>query len=321
MRLPAIAAAAASLFAACSDPSIAKDLTGKCALLAQADAARHLGPLLTQHPKTNVVFAHTAELGRETVTTLSAAQRAQIRLVVAGVPSAEARALVIDGTFDATAEHTVECGDAAMALAAMAARGVAVHRHFALGVRWFTKANAAADGARVPAPGDLALQVLRRQHPAPPPPHDALLRILCIGDGSSPWCKAALADVVAKAPGHPGTTVGSQLVAKADDLAATLDATASQNPSAIVLVTVAAASSSAARQRVLARGCKVIVIGEQPTDEHYTSHVGPDPETIGRAAGAAIQQLRPDDARVIELLQNTAMHDGFAKALGLRAGR
>ena len=130
-----------------------------------------------------------------------------------------------------------------------------------------------------------------------------------------------MADINAKAPHHPGVAWASKSVDKADDLAAALDATATANPSAVVLITMAAAGSAAARQRAMARACKVIVIGEQPTDEHYTSHVGPDPETIGRAAGSAIQQLRPDDARILELTHSTAVHDGFAKALQLRAAR
>ena len=324
MRLPALAALAAALFTACSDPALQKDSSGKHALLAQTDAGKHLAALLAQHGKANVVFAHTPELGREALAAMTAEQRGKVRLVVAGVPTAEAKALVADGTFDATAEQSVQCGDAALALAAMAARRIDVHRHFALGVCWFTKANLAADGARVPAPGDLALQVLRLQHPAPPVTNDALLQIICIADGSSAWCRAALADFEAKgkdARRHPGLALVSKTVDKTDELAAALDGTASANPAAVVLITTAAAGSEAARQRALARACKVIVIGQQPTDEHYTSHVGPDPETIGRAAGAAIQQLRPDDARILELTHSTAVHDGFAKALGLRAAR
>ncbi len=319
MRLPLRTLLLCSLLGACGDSNVARSPGGNAELLAQATDAKELGALLDRHGKANVVFAHSLGLGRAALASLSAEQRARVKLVVANVPSGEARTLVADGTFDATAEHAVDCGDAGLALAAMAGRRVEVHNHFALGVRWFTKANLAADGARVPAPGDLALEVLRRQHPAPAT--DALLQIVCIADGSSAWCRAVLADLNRKANRHQGTAVISKSVDRTEDLGAALDGTETSNPAAIVLITEAAAPSAAARQRALARACRVIVLGEQPADAHYTSHVGADRETLGRAAGTAIRQLHPDDARIVELGGDTAVHAGFAKELKLASAR
>lgn len=303
-----------SCFAACDDPAVLRDTAGKRRVLAQVGDPTQVAAQLAAQPKANLVFAASpafATAAQQALTT----REPRPKLVVAGLDPAAARAAVSDGHVTAAVARTDACGDAALLLAGLAARGSTVHKQFALGARWFSKANLAAGGTQVPAPGDVALQVLRMQ---PTPLSDALLRVQVIVDGSSPWATAVAADVAAAVPNHLGLAVTNTRAATAAAVSAALDAAAGDNPSALLVLTEDLPASRTARERALARGAKVILVAPSG-DDACTSHVGPDAETIGRAAGAAIESVAPDGAHIVELAADAAVQRGLHKALALHA--
>lgn len=226
-----------------------------------------------------------------------------------------------------------DLADAALDLARLSTSDELAPQHLALGARWSTAANAAAGGAPVPAPGDFALRILCMQHQQtlqgrdgdPPLPIGLVARpgdvvaamVLRAADRARPdrrmlhvvhheapaeaegWSRAL------RASAEAGCRIA--VVAVADDEGVGEDATA----------------SAAARREALASGLRLIAVGDAPQDGQFTHWIGADPDALGRALAAAIQALRPNGARLLELRdgnpRSAASLDGMHRTLRLQS--
>jgi hypothetical protein len=238
-----------------------------------------------------------------------------------------AREAVQTGRWAAAVELGNHEARGAIDLAVLACRGIEVPRRVPIGARFLTRANLAAGGSLVPAPGDFALQAMRLQHGAIlAAGSDAVLRLACVttADAFGTAVQQALAGVSA-----PGVQLSFVAAAAAGDdaaFAAALRSVLPDNPSAVLVVTRdAGAAAAEVRAEVLQRGIKVLVFGAAPADEQFTCWLGPDQAALGRAAAEALRQIAPLGASLLEIHRGTAggdaLHQSFVGALGLQAPR
>jgi ABC-type sugar transport system substrate-binding protein len=193
---------------------------------------------------------------------------------------------------------------AAVDLALLACHGVALPPKVALGLRVVDEANAAAGGAARPAPGDIGLAVLARQHAAQlttQPTTDVVFRVgLVAADGGDGWPLRAYAAARAAAARYPQLVVdgggvsagGPALVAAA--LRERLDA----NVRVLIVALADPQPLAAVAARAAELRIPIVAIDPSLRAAPATCVVGSDPAAVGRALGEAARAALPADAAI-----------------------
>lgn len=323
---------AALLPAACGRPEVLQDASGRYRLVVSVEVDPAL-PFAGQRDAiagalaaegVDVLVAADHLLAGSAEDALAATSQRDVRIVCASVAPPDARRRAADGRWAAAVEYGAACGGAGLDLAVLAARGIEVPRRMGLGTRWFRATTAAAGGSEVPAPGDFALRTLRLQHDALlTRPGDAVLRIAYVDGGpDGHWCSAVRADLEAARPARPSIDLGFDGGGEGG-IAAGIRRSLAQNPSALLVASRDPGSHAEARREALARGVRVVVLGVEPADEHWTCWAGVDPQALGRAAADAVRQVAADGARIALVRRPAGAHgtdplqQGFVEALGL----
>ncbi|MEZ6037595.1 MAG: hypothetical protein R3F29_08945 [Planctomycetota bacterium] len=243
-------------------------------------------------------------------------------MLVVGASTDAARQAVEDGRWAGASCFTPPL-QAAAEVTLLSALDLETPPQLAFGVSYLTPANLASNGTPVFAPADFVLQAMRNQHAAqlhpadqPPPVRFAVVRAA----GDDPWATAA-----ERAPRVLGRMIEPLQIAIAtpadaakwtEELQRGLDL----DYRAFLVAAADPAPSAAARRMVVEKGGKVVLFSPKPLDADYTHWVGIDEAALGRAAADALQQLRPEGARLVELLQtDDPRHAAFAGQLLLKA--
>lgn len=239
------------------------------------------------------------------------AARPAVRIVAIAGPAAAAAKLVDDGTAAAVIERPTAAA-AAIDLVLLAVSGIAPPERLLIGARILTKANAAAGGKPVPAPGDFVLDLLRRQHGdtlTTTPTIDVVFRIgVVVAAGDDPFLAALRDELFAAAKRYP------QLAAEPY---ATVAAAVAANVNGLLVAPTDEPTAVAARQAA-ATDVKVVAVGREPLGAPPLRFAGVDEERLGAAAGEALRDLLGAGGTVAELQR---AGDPFAAARAAGLGR
>lgn len=289
---------------------------------------------LERFAQLDLVYAHNDDMAHGAWA--AARQKGRSGILFVGVDALPqvGRTYLAQGQLDATVEYPT-CAEAAIDLALLLCEGATLtlpaDRRVIVGTRVFTKAN--PEGIPVPAPGDLALAALRKDHAAAlttTPTTDHVFRIgmaQCTDD--EPWRQAMRNDLLAYAKRYPQV----QFEYRAAD-----DSTEKQRGivrdfiaqgfHAILVSPKESLALAAPCKEARERGIHVVVVDRELGTDDYSVFVGGDNEAIGRAAGHVIrEQLLPQGGAILEIqgLMTSSpaqeRHRGFVEALGLEPVR
>ncbi|MFO1077411.1 MAG: substrate-binding domain-containing protein [Planctomycetota bacterium] len=329
----------ASTLAACSHAggaaAVLQNADGTIRVIHQADvrwdgnaAQTEMESVLERFPQLDVVYAHNDPMAKGAAQACRLKGRTGIRFVGVDALANEGREYVANGTLDATFEYPT-CGAEAIDLALLACSGVQLPKQLQLGTRTYTKANLAAGGAAIPAPGDIALASLRREHAAiltTEPKTDQVFRIgMAQCTDTEPWRAAMRDDMKRAAARYPQLALDYR--AADNDIEKQRGIVRDfilQNFNCILVSPKESLALAAVCKEAMAAGIKVVVIDRALGSDDYTCFVGGDNTAIGRAAGDYIKTLLPTGGTIVELegLMTSSpaqeRHNGFAEALGLR---
>ena len=298
----------------------------------QDAAATEMAAVLERHADVALVFAHNDEMAFGAALACKQKQRTGVRIVGIG-GSDEARKRVAEGVIDATFLHPTGAA-AAIDMALLACSGIAPPRRILLGTRMFTKATLAAGGTIVPAPGDVMVEALRRQHASvltTTPTTDVVFRIaMAHRTGGDPRRARLGEELKAAAKRYPQIQFDCRAAEGTPEQQVNLvrDFIA-QNYNAILVAPEPVAPEVGVAlgpvcKEAIAREIKVVVLESELGSEDYTCFVGCDDKAIGKAVGTAIGKLLPKGGAIVELqgaMTTSAAqqrHEGFVEALGLR---
>lgn len=309
MNLRTILFPVACSLAACGgeDPALLQSADGKYRVVHVAEAAdassarAAMVQALAQHTKIDVVFAHDDALAAAAAAACAEKGRTEVRFV-------DIQAL------------RLPVAAAAIDMALLACNGLAPHRELLVGTRVATLANAAAGGEVVPAPGDVVLELLRRQHAevlTTEPKTDNIFRIGLVFADSSDAGHARWRDAL--------TAAARRYPQIAFDCRPTVQEFVAQGFHAILVVPTGTDSLASACKAAMAQSIKVIVVDRAPGSDDFTCFVATQDDAIGDAAARQIAELLgPAGGTIVELQgpaassQARARHAGFVKRLGLQ---
>lgn len=300
------------LFAACGEHALFRSADGRYRVVATADASGTAGP-------TNVA---TALANAPTEATL-------VVFAPAAVPTPEQRGtrrvLLVggDGTLPANVDAAVAGADSAaiaVDLALLHCHGIEIPARLPLGAIVLTRANEAAGGARQPGPGDVALQLLRMQHQAllsGEPTTDVVFRVGLVQAHDGAASARTRDAVLAAAQRHKRLVVTSKSAAgNAANVDALVAGLVDEGCRAIVIAGDGPLSLTTALTKAAAQ--KVALIALDPTlstPAHCV--IGCEPEQLGRAAAATLQQLTPAGGALVELHGEAAAPEAAAARFAL----
>lgn len=314
--------------------AVLKSADGKYQVVHAADArwdgsaARtEMESVLERLPKVDLVYAHNDPMAFAAATACKQKGRTGVKFVGIDGLAGEGRKYVADGALDATFEYPT-CAEAAIDLALLAVSGVQVPKRIVVGTHTITRANVAAGGEAVPAPGEFALAQLRREHAevlSTSPKIDIAWRVgMAQCTDQEPWRAAMREQLVAAAKRYPqikfeyraaDNDVEKQRGIVRDFIA--------QGFHAILVSPKESLALAAPCKEAIAKGIRVIVMDRELGSDDYTSFVGGDNRQIGVAAGNTIKALLPEGGTIVELqgLMTSSpaqeRHAGFVEALGL----
>lgn len=290
--------------------------------------------VLERFPHVDLVYAHNDDMAHGAWVAARQKGRTGIRFVGVDALPRLGRAYLAQGQLDATVEYPT-CAEAALDLALLLCEGVALplppDRRLIVGTRVFTRDEPA--GVPVPAPGDLALATLRREHAdqlTTTPATDHIFRVgmaQCTDD--EPWRQAMREDLLAWAARYP--QLAFEYRAADDDTEKQRSIVRdfiAQGFHAILVSPKESLALAAPCKEALQRGIHVVVLDRDLGTGDYSVFVGGDNVAIGRAAGALVRdRLLPDGGTIVELqgLMTSSpaqeRHRGFVAALGLEPAR
>jgi len=309
---------------------------GKIRVLRQTDAAwqtdrarEEIATALQELPPIDFIWAHDDAMARGAAQACRSAGHTEVRVVGINAVTDGGRKEVADGLLDATFERPT-CGAAAIDLALLAVSGIPTAQNIPLGSRLFTRANLAAGGELVIAPGDFALANMLRQHAnvlTTTPATDVVFRLgVAQWSDESPWRRAMRADLEAAAGKYPQIALSYRDAGGSlEQQRAIVREFIAQNFNSILIAPGMSSDLTTVCQEAIAAGIKVIVVGHRLQGGDYTCHVGADESRIGHAAGRYIaEMLGPEGGTIIELQGAMAspsaqkLDAGFTQALGLK---
>ena len=323
-RMRALMLACGVMAAACGADSGGRAAAGAWRVVAEvamtgdeaADAAAVRAAVAAHGPAALVALT---EAGRQ------AAATARSELPIVAIAAAPAAAPAVHETIVVEATGAV----AAVDLALLACHGLPLPPQIAVGTRTLTAANAAAGGAPRLAPGDLGLEMLRRQHPdviTTAPRTDVVFRIGFVQIRSDRWHDRVGDEVQAVVKRHPQLQLVHHV---AGGQSARLRGQINECLQANLRVVLVATDDWAAVQPVVAAAAerRIALIGLDALAEaqHTQCSVGADQAILGRAAGEALRGTVPGGGSFVVLHGDPATaltkrrHQGLVDALGLQA--
>ncbi|MCB9878837.1 MAG: hypothetical protein H6835_14675 [Planctomycetes bacterium] len=243
------------------------------------------------------------------------------QLLVVGAPVDAAKRAVEDGRWAAASAFAPPV-QAVAEVALLTALELDTPPQLAFGASYLTPANLASSGTPVFAPADFVLQAMRSEHAPqlhPQGQQQPVRFAVARAAGDDPWATAA-----ERAPRLLGRLIEplQGVVATPTDAAAwtaELQRGLDMDYRTFLVAAADPAPSAAARRMVVEKGGKVVLFSPKPADADYTHWVGVDEATLGRAAADALQQIRPEGARIVELLTTAdPRHEAFAGQLLLK---
>lgn len=309
-------------FAACGEAARPQDSSGTWRIVERSPSdAAAIAAAAKRHPPVAALVAFDAGASAAARQAIAADPLLRdARLFGVGAPAATApsprETLVVEAT----------AGEAALEMALLACHGLAVPPRVHVGTRIVDAANAAAGGVMRPAPGDLALVMLRREHAAvltTRPDTDVVFPIAFVQWRADAWHDRVHDEFVAVAKRYAQVVL---TVYKADGDTSRFTSAMQQCFDANVRAIVIAADdwralaplAAAADERRIAR----LGIDPQGAAAHVTCSLGADQEVLGRALGEAVKAQQPGGGALIEVgggATASARQAGFASALGLQA--
>lgn len=313
----------AAAFAACSDTAVMQDPKGKWRVLAQIraggdeqQACAAIGGALRGHSPAGLAALDAAGLGAAR----KCDSAVQVVAVAPTVPAAPRpnETFVIEPTGAA----------AGISLALLACNGIELPHEIGLGVRVVTAANAAAGGEQRPAPGDLAMLMLGREHAdvlTTRPAIDVVFSIAFVQSRADAWFDLVRDEVRAEAGRYAQLALETHTGAgDAKSMRDLVEQCVKKEVRAVLLAT----DDWDALQSVAASAAdhKIALIGFDRSlrAPHVAASVGCDPRVLGRTVGDAVARLLPGGGALVELHGDLTAdaarrrHEGFAEALGLR---
>lgn len=316
--------ACASLAAGCSERALLQDAEGRYRLVARLPNDRidaELPRLLAAHDGGVVLFAQDRGAAAAALPhTERGAERPRVPVVAIDAPGASPLAEAPAVT-RIVADHGAT---AAVDLALLTCHGIGVPPQLLLGA---SIAHPGAAERRLPSPGSLVLELLRREHAellTDARAHDVVFRcgfVPLAGDGRH--ARAAAAAVTAAAR-YPQLVLerrdGDGTAARQAELGRELLETGCR----ALLVTADEPATLAPLAAACAeRNAALLLVDATAPCEHATCSVGADPDSLGRAAGEVIRQLAPDGAAIVVVGaapsadRQEAIERGLATALRL----
>ena len=308
--------------AACGRAALLQDPNGTWRVVAQAPAEVAAITAATQQQAGIAAIVACDGAALVAARTAIAAEPAlcEVRLfgvggLAAAVPSPR-ETIVVEAT----------AAEAALELSLLACHGLAVPPRLHVGTRVVDAANAAAGGDMRPAPGDLALVMLRREHPTvltTRPDTDVIFPLAFVQWRADAWHDRVHEEFVAVVRRYP--QVALTVYQAAGDVAqftAAMQQCFDANVRAVVIAAddwrALAPLVAAADERRIAR----FGIDPHGAAAHVTCSLGADQEVLGRALGEAVRAQLPGGGALLEVGQCDAAslrQQGFVKVLGLQA--
>ncbi len=330
--------ACCALMAACSARAVLQDASGTLRVVAQealpsdaTKAAECVAKLLAQHESATVVVALDA-MAWDALRAANPKSKDDrgLRVVAIGdsLPSVDQHS-ALDSIIVATTGAAV-----AVDLALLASHGIELPKQVALGTRTVTAANAAAGGAPRLAPGDLGMEMLRRQHTevlTTTPSTDVIFKIALVQMRAAAGFDERLREEVkAASKRYPQLElVCYDAAGDATRFVALVTQCITENLRAVLLSaddwSMLASIETKVNEHRYEQKIALIALDPMVAVAGATCSVGSDQAILGRAAGEALRALLPTGGDVLVLSTQTpasrtaARLQGFVDALGLRA--
>lgn len=320
-----LALVSCGMLAACSNEPFAKDQSGKYVISGKC-TPDHLAEAISEHEDATLILdfgPNTSNLAQ----IANAAKRATppFAISVGHAPK--------DGQEIADAVIVVDTGAAAAVdFALLACDGVAPQpNRIEIGTRTITKANRAAGGSPLLAPGDVLLAMLRMEHTkilTTTPATDVIHSIGLIAcQPNAPWQTATTAAVIEAADRYPQIQLTNGFVAgNANTPAEQATRLVAQGCRALLVVTSDAAKTKVVT-KVAANGpdgaVPIIVLDPTVQSGHGTCVIGCSTKTLGKAAAAVVSKLLPDGGSMIACFGKASEGrvQGFCEAMGFATNR
>lgn len=315
-----VAFAAVLCTAGCGERPVLQDAAGKYRVVAVGTMADLAGPL--RSGDVAVLVALDGDGGRADGPTGAGAPASPLIVAIGEQPAADASwpaALVVPET---GAEVAVE-------MALLACNDQPLPPRIPVGARLYTDANRRAGGEAQIAPGDVAVALLRREHPAvltTTPATDEIHQIaLVTWRDDDPWQRWVAKEVTAAAGRYPQLALQT---ACADGDPARHDerirAFLAGGARAVLVVAGSPAGLAAVAGDAAARGVAMIALDPALATERATCCIGCEDGSLGRAAAAGVRAILPGGGAIVLLRGGNdgaaiaAREQGFVDGLALR---
>lgn len=318
-----------AVLAACGESATLQDAKGTLRVVAEvstagdeAKVAAALSAALAAHPQVAVVAALDAPgLRAVRAAAVAAGDHAPQRVMIdatAGTP-APGETIVVEATGAAVAVE----------VALLACHGIALPPRVAVGTHVVTAADASAGGVPRLAPGDLGIEMLRRQHPdviTTTPNTDVIFAIAFVqirADGG--FHDRVRDEVQAAVKRYPQLQLTSLVAGGATArLLGLVNECIQANRRVVLVSTDDWAPLQGVAAAMAERKIALVAIDPLLSAPHAASVVGGDQEVLGRAVGEAVRALLPGGGACITLHGDPGIgiamqrQRGFAAALGLQ---